>query len=119
MIVYALRLRPGQDILGELTSFANAHRLQAVIVLTCVGSLRRASLRLANQPGETLSPVSLKLFRWWDRFLQRRSPAISISTRMGNFWRNLMLLAGVHNSEIALGNLRGCDSPVGGCRDRV
>ncbi|MCC6147106.1 MAG: DNA-binding protein [Anaerolineaceae bacterium] len=54
MIVYALRLRPGQDILEELISFSNVHRLQAVIVLTCVGSLKQASLRLANQPDGTL-----------------------------------------------------------------
>jgi predicted DNA-binding protein with PD1-like motif len=44
-----LRLRPGQDLKGELDAYAIAHRLQAACVLTCVGSLRRAVLRFADQ----------------------------------------------------------------------
>jgi predicted DNA-binding protein with PD1-like motif len=34
-------------------AFARAHQLKAALVLTCVGSLRRAALRLANQPHTT------------------------------------------------------------------
>jgi uncharacterized protein len=53
MQTYALRLHPGQDLKQELVAFAKGHGLQAGLVLTCVGSLRRAALRLANQPHTT------------------------------------------------------------------
>lgn len=49
MKVYALRLRPGEDPKVTLDNFAQQHRLEAACVLTCVGSLRRAVLRFANQ----------------------------------------------------------------------
>ncbi|WP_139925721.1 PPC domain-containing DNA-binding protein [Hymenobacter sp. DG01] len=50
---YALRLKPGQDLRRELQAFAEQHQLRAAAVLTCVGSLTTAILRLANQPGPT------------------------------------------------------------------
>lgn len=50
MQTFALRLHPGQDPRRELVAFAQQYGLQAAFVLTCVGSLRRAALRLANQP---------------------------------------------------------------------
>jgi hypothetical protein len=50
MQTFALRLHPGQDLKQELVAFAKAHDLRAGFILTCVGSLRRAALRLANQP---------------------------------------------------------------------
>lgn len=49
MKTYALRLRPGEDPLAALDAFAQANRLEAACVLTCVGSLRKAVLRFANQ----------------------------------------------------------------------
>jgi predicted DNA-binding protein with PD1-like motif len=53
MRTYALRLHPGQDPRRELVAYAQAHGLRAAGVLTCVGSLRKAALRLANQPHTT------------------------------------------------------------------
>jgi uncharacterized protein len=53
MITYAIRLRPGQDLYEELQRFAAIKGLQAAFLLTCVGSLTHAVLRLANQPGPT------------------------------------------------------------------
>ncbi|MEJ2709485.1 MAG: DNA-binding protein [Anaerolineales bacterium] len=50
MKTYALRLHPGQDLIWELERFCEQRQLRAGLVLTCVGSLRRAALRLANQP---------------------------------------------------------------------
>jgi len=49
MKVFALRLRPGEDPKAALDSFAQTHQLEAACVLTCVGSLRKAVLRFANQ----------------------------------------------------------------------
>ena len=49
MDVYALRLRPGQDLKKELDAFARENHLQAAFIMTCVGSLRQATIRPADQ----------------------------------------------------------------------
>ncbi|MDQ2770627.1 MAG: DNA-binding protein [Bacteroidota bacterium] len=51
---YALRLRPGDDLRQQLTAFVQAHHIAAGTMLTCVGSLTVATLRLANQEGPTV-----------------------------------------------------------------
>lgn len=53
METYAIRLRPNQDLRHELEAFATANNLQAAFILTCVGSLRHAALRLADKPDTT------------------------------------------------------------------
>ena len=53
MKTYALRLRPGADLKIELDTFAKTHNLKAACVLACVGSLRKAVLRYANQENAT------------------------------------------------------------------
>lgn len=54
--VFALRLRPGQDLKQSLQEFVVAQQIQAGFILTTVGSLQQATLRLANQStGETFS----------------------------------------------------------------
>jgi hypothetical protein len=50
---YALRLKPGQDLRQELEKFAKERKLQAGLIVTAVGSLTKAGLRLADQPGAT------------------------------------------------------------------
>jgi predicted DNA-binding protein with PD1-like motif len=54
MIIHALRLTPHQDLLLELTAFARGHQLSAACILTCVGSLRRATLRFADRTEATV-----------------------------------------------------------------
>lgn len=49
MKIHALRLKPGEDPKAALDSFAQIYHVQAACVLTCVGSLRKAALRFANQ----------------------------------------------------------------------
>ena len=49
MKIYALRLHPGQDLKRELDAFVKAENLQAAFVITCVGSLKKATIRPANQ----------------------------------------------------------------------
>lgn len=49
MNAYALRLRPGDDPKAALDALAEARAWEAANVLTCVGSLRKAVLRFANQ----------------------------------------------------------------------
>lgn len=50
----ALRLTPQQDLMLELEALVQTHHLQAACVLTCVGSLSQATLRMANQEQDTV-----------------------------------------------------------------
>ncbi len=51
--VLALRLPPGRDLKRELVAFAAAHHVRAGFILSAVGSLRKAEIRLADQPQAT------------------------------------------------------------------
>lgn len=53
MRVFALRLRPGQDLRKQIEAFAKEHQLRAGFIMTTVGSLQRATIRLADQPNAT------------------------------------------------------------------
>lgn len=54
MDIRVIRLRPGQDLKRSLTEYAQQQGLRAAFVVTCVGSLRRAALRLANRDETTI-----------------------------------------------------------------
>jgi predicted DNA-binding protein with PD1-like motif len=41
-------LKPGQDLKQELEGFVAKNELKAAFIMTCVGSLKKAVLRLAN-----------------------------------------------------------------------
>ena len=51
---HALRLRPGDDLRQQLMAFVQVNHIVAGTMLTCVGSLTVATLRLANQEGPTV-----------------------------------------------------------------
>jgi uncharacterized protein len=61
LTAYALRLTPGQDLQTELLAFVKANKLQAVCVVSCVGSLEQAALRFANQPDVTILPGKFEI----------------------------------------------------------
>jgi uncharacterized protein len=48
--VFAFRLKPDQDLKEEIMNFAKANKIEAGYIITCVGSLKKANLRLANKP---------------------------------------------------------------------
>ena len=48
-IVYALRLKPGQDLKIAIQEFVKHHNIRAGWIITCVGSLTQYNLRFANQ----------------------------------------------------------------------
>ena len=50
----ALRLKPGQDLKRALSETVAQEDARAGVVLTCVGSLSRATLRLADRDGESV-----------------------------------------------------------------
>ena len=47
-MMHALRLHPGDELLSSLKQYCSDHNLRAAYVATCVGSLKAATLRLAN-----------------------------------------------------------------------
>ncbi len=49
MNTYTFRFRPGEDLLASLEDFTAGHGIQAGCVLTCVGSLTHAVIRLADR----------------------------------------------------------------------
>jgi predicted DNA-binding protein with PD1-like motif len=52
MRAHAFRLPPGADLRAELTRITQTHGLSAACILSCVGSLSRARLRMAGALGE-------------------------------------------------------------------
>ena len=49
MQIHAHRFLPGQDLYEELKALVPSHSLRAGAILTCVGSLTTACLRMAGQ----------------------------------------------------------------------
>lgn len=50
---YVCRLRPNQDLFKELDKFVKENDLKAAFIMTCVGSLTKATLRMAFSGLET------------------------------------------------------------------
>ena len=58
---FALRLKPGQEIRECLINYAKDNNLEAPFVLSCVGSVTNATLRLANASRDT--PQEVRQYR--------------------------------------------------------
>lgn len=54
MKVFALRLKPNQDLRQSLKTFANEQNIKAGFILTAIGSLKQATIRFANQSVSTV-----------------------------------------------------------------
>lgn len=50
---FCFRLRPGQDLKKELLRYSETHQLQAAAILSAVGSLKVACLRLSDRKQTT------------------------------------------------------------------
>ncbi|MEK7662345.1 MAG: PPC domain-containing DNA-binding protein [Patescibacteria group bacterium] len=48
MKTHVFRLRPGQNFREEIDKYVREHNIRAGIILTCVGNLTKAILRMAN-----------------------------------------------------------------------
>ncbi|MBT3451024.1 DNA-binding protein, partial [archaeon] len=49
MEIHAIRLKPNQDLKEELNKFSKDKNIQAGAILTCVGSLKKLTVRLSNE----------------------------------------------------------------------
>ncbi len=54
MKVFALRLKPDQDLRQSLKTFAAEQNIKAGFILTAIGSLKQATIRFANQNVSTV-----------------------------------------------------------------
>lgn len=54
MQVFALRLKPDQDLRQSLKSFAQEQKIKAGFILTAIGSLKQAKIRFANRDASTV-----------------------------------------------------------------
>lgn len=52
--IYALRLKPNQDLRLEIDNFAKKNNIKAGFIITTVGSLKKASLRLSDEKNTTI-----------------------------------------------------------------
>lgn len=50
---HTFRLLPGQDLFAEIQQFVDSRNIQAGVILSAVGSLTHATLRLANRSSYT------------------------------------------------------------------
>jgi uncharacterized protein len=50
---HAIRLQPGDDLRAQLTGYVQSHGLGAAAIVSAVGSLQEASLRMADESGPT------------------------------------------------------------------
>ncbi|TMS12645.1 Bifunctional protein GlmU [Larimichthys crocea] len=55
--VHAIRVGPGQELLGSLQAFVEERHLRAPFIITCVGSVTKATLRLANATATNTNEV--------------------------------------------------------------
>src|SRR5438128_139888 len=53
MKTHAFRLTPGQDLKAEIQRYVNDKKIAAGAVITCVGSLKYACLRMAGESSPT------------------------------------------------------------------
>eukprot|EP00118_Oscarella_pearsei_P007934 m.39874 g.39874 ORF g.39874 m.39874 type:complete len:154 (+) comp32857_c0_seq2:25-486(+) len=54
---YVIRLKPGEDIVSSLQQFVAEKKLNAAFILTCVGSVSCAKIRLASATAEARNEV--------------------------------------------------------------
>jgi predicted DNA-binding protein with PD1-like motif len=54
MKVFAIRLKPNEDLRESLKNFANQENIKAGFILSAIGSLQQATIRFANQDTSTV-----------------------------------------------------------------
>jgi len=61
MNLLAIRFKPDEDLRQSLQNFAKQQNIQAGFILSAVGSLKRASIRYANQDNSTVLKEKLEI----------------------------------------------------------
>jgi hypothetical protein len=61
MKAVAIRLMPGADLKQSLVDYCVEHRIDAACIISCVGSLQRASIRFADCKDSTVIEEKLEI----------------------------------------------------------
>lgn len=48
IIAHVFRLKPGDDLYQSLKTYVNTHKISSAFIMTCVGSLQKINIRLAE-----------------------------------------------------------------------
>ena len=48
IIAHVFRLKPGDDLYKSLKTYVNTHKINSAFIMTCVGSLQKINIRLAE-----------------------------------------------------------------------
>ncbi|KAM7368325.1 hypothetical protein PAMP_014553 [Pampus punctatissimus] len=85
--VHAVRFGPGQELLASLQAFVEENRLRAPFIITCVGSVTKATLRLANATAANTNEVAGSSVQACDVLLMITS---SLRSRLWRLWKELL-----------------------------
>ena len=79
--VYPIRLGPKVELKSRLIRFVNENNLKAAFVLTCVGSVTKATLRFAEKEDGSPKDVSLTNLMALKLIVESRNCCVSIIVR--------------------------------------
>jgi len=90
--IFAFRLKPGQDLKLSLLDFAAQKKLKAAYIITCVGSLQTAHLRMAGAKIKKKWEEKLEIVSLTGTLFEGECHLhISLSTELGNVFGGHML----------------------------
>ena len=85
MKLLVFRLHPDQDLKLAIDTFATEHELSSGFIITCVGSLKKAAIRLADQGEPVIYTGKLEILSLSGIYSQQGSHYhISFSDQQGN-----------------------------------
>jgi hypothetical protein len=106
MNVFAMRLTPGADLRRSLRAECSHRHVDAACIISCVGSLRQAMIRFADQPEGTLIAQKLEIISLSGTLSQQGAHLhIAVSDNLGQI-RGGHLMAGAlvyTTAEIVVG----------------
>jgi uncharacterized protein len=106
MNIFAIRLKPDEDLKESLKIFVEQNNVQAGFILTAVGSLKQASLRFANQDNAQLFKEKFEIVSLVGTLsLDGIHLHISLSDQKGQTWGGHLLTGCIiyTTAEIVIG----------------
>lgn len=106
MNIFAIRLKPDEDLKESLRIFVEQNNIKAGFILTAVGSLKQATLRFANQDNAQLFKEKLEIVSLVGTLsLDGIHLHISLSDQKGQTWGGHLLIGCIIHTtaEIVIG----------------
>jgi uncharacterized protein len=112
MKTYAFRLKPGQDLRMEIDNFVREKYIHAGAILTCVGNLKKAVIRMADETIIKTYEGTFEIVSLTGTCEVGNSHLhISISDKDGNVYGGHLKMGSVIGitAEIVIGELEGVE----------